>query len=104
MVVRWACKQCDMSLPQSNMDYKGDYAITCGETLAKQPGKWGWKLLGTDAAAIPEDAPALVFFETYNPAGHIGVVKLSTGHIISDNVYDYDEWWAERVRYVFVPA
>ena len=102
--VRWACNEAGMRLPLSGVDYDGDFAITCGQTLAKKPGEWGWKLLGTDAAAIPAGTLVLVFFETDNPAGHIAVYNPATGNLISDNIYAWDSWWSVRVRFVFIPA
>jgi hypothetical protein len=100
-------------LPQSNIDYEGMLAITCGETLANDPAKWGWDLICAGPEGLPEDRPTLVFFShcgllTEGPnkgkvAGHIAIYKPSTGHIVANTTYNWSDTWAAKVAYVFEP-
>ena len=104
--IRYACTENQMILPRSNVDYKGLLAITCGETLAKNPAKWGWVRL----TEFPRDLlPSLVFFERCGilpdgrVAGHVSVYKPSTEHHISNATYDMNKWWRSRVKFIFRP-
>ncbi len=108
--VRHACKEAGLKLPMSNVDYKGKLALTCGTTLAKNPKKWGWKLLGESASALPTDRPCLVFFKNCGllpdrrVAGHVAIFKPSTAHIVANTTYNWSAKWAEKVAYVFEVA
>lgn len=109
--VRHALAEVGLTLPMSNKDYKGKFAITCGETLARDPAKWGWRLIGKDKDAVPTDRPSLLFFEdcgtlTEGPnkgkkAGHVAIFKPSTCHIVANTTYNFSTSWAMRVAYVF---
>jgi hypothetical protein len=112
--VRFCCKGAGLKLPQSYKDYSGNLAITCGKALAKNPAKWGWKLLGTDADAVPTNRPTLVFFKdcgllTKGPnagkqAGHVAIFKPSTAHIVANTTYSWSKTWAQKVAYVVEPV
>lgn len=111
--VRHALTQAGLELPRSNIDYKGTLAWTCGETLAAKPARWGWRLLGRDARALPDKGvgtPVLVFFRAcgWLPkygrfAGHVAIYKPSTNKHISNFKGDMNRWWRSRVSGVFEP-
>ena len=112
--VRICLQKYHLYLPRFGVDFHGhDWAIDCGTYLAKHPvetGKRAWRLLGTTAAAIPNDQPSLVFFRDCGElanggmAGHVGIYKPSTNHIVSDMTEPLSDWWRERVAYVFLPV
>ncbi|MCL5105658.1 MAG: hypothetical protein M1133_16320 [Armatimonadetes bacterium] len=109
--VRYALKEEGLKLPVSNVDYKGMLAIDNGKTLAANPGRWGWKLLGTSAKVLPLDRPCLVYFKlcAFLPkymrfAGHIAIYKPSTNVHVANTKYTMSLWWRWRVAYVFLPA
>lgn len=105
--VRHACSAVGIKLPMSDKDYEGKLAITCGQTLARNPAKWGWQLIGRDADAVPTDRPSLLFFEDCGKlddgrvAGHVAIFKPSTMHIVANTTYNFSKSWAMRVAYVF---
>ncbi len=111
--VRYALKQAGLMLPQSNVDYKGMLAETCGRTLTAKPSKWGWRLLGTSAKALPDKGvgtPVLVFFRScgwlpkYGKfAGHVAIYKPSTNKHLANFKGDMSWWWRARVFAVFEP-
>lgn len=111
--VRYALGQSGIRLPQSNVDYKGMLAETCGKTLAAKPEKWKWRLRGTSAKALPtrEDGrPVLVFFRScgwlskYQAfAGHIAVYKPTTNKHLANFKGEMSVWWRARISYVFEP-
>jgi hypothetical protein len=107
--IRHAFTETGLRLPQSNIDYQGMLAITCGKTLALTPKRWGWKLLGKNKSALPTNQPSLVFFNrcgklaSGKTAGHIAVFKPSTDRHISNESHNMDSWWLDRVCFVFQP-
>ena len=101
---RWVLKSAGLHIPQSNVDYPGMYAISCGKTLAKNPEKWGWKCASLDSMGNPPDG-SLVFFKgrVGKPAGHVGIYK-------NERLYDNNgegmltPGWKKRLAYCFLPA
>jgi hypothetical protein len=96
--VRWALRECGYRLPVSEVDYAGDYAITCGKKLETDPARWGWKAIPLDN--LPDYA--LCFFTSTNPAGHVAVYKKETNHIVSDVTFDFTPAWQKHLVYAFV--
>jgi hypothetical protein len=68
--------------------------------LAAEPARWGWQVADKDN--LPDFA--LVFFDTDEPYGHVGIYKKETNHIVSDITYTWNENWQAHLVYVFVPA
>jgi len=107
--VRYALKKAGVKLPMSTVDYYGSFAIDCGKTLAAKPERWGWKLLGTTAKALPTDGqPCLVFFRgvgwiprRMKWAGHIAIYKPSTNRHISNASYGMSLYWKLKIAFVF---
>lgn len=107
--VRYGFKTTSLRLPLSWINFPGNLAISCGRRLARDPARWGWKLLGSSGKNLPTDQPSLVFFDACGElpdgrlAGHVGIYKPTTRRIIANYNQNLTPYWRDRIAYVFAP-
>ena len=101
-------------LPQSDVDYPGQFAITCFETLAANPGRWGWKQIHHNADGSWPMPYALVFFKQVGKltsglhkgqyAGHVAILSVAQNKHFSNANYMLTPYWAAHLVGAFSPA